>query len=165
MTTDPSRDTRWRDEAHYQGRQYDNTHGPQASGPFSGNPALQNAHLPVDSYTKRWDGMLRVESDSHQRSGLPPMIDPNTDASTFRSRLYERHSPSRRNSIVSNNSPPPQSFNRTWQSLPLDQRTQDRNITDAPLSLHIPGSNGTYNMNSPTDRPKSHGLRCLSSHP
>ena len=166
MTTDPAWDTRWRDEAHYKGHYYDTMQAPQPPAPGTDDLWSQNAHPAVYSDTKSWDDRPASEVDRHQARGLPSMMEPYTDASTYRSRLHQRHSPSRRSSISNlTNSPPRQNFTGTWQSLPLDQRAQHGSIPDAPLTLHIPKTQGKYNTTFLPDLSKSHGLQCCSPSP
>lgn len=157
MTTDPQWDTRWRNEAYYQDQHYDSMQAPQLPGPAAMSPAPPSA---IDSYAKPWDGMSRVEANHHQGQGLPRMIESYTDASTYRFRPHERHHSPRRGSVTS--SPPRQDLTGPWHSLPLETHAHQRQITDAPLTLHIPQTPGKYKTFL-SDGSKSHGRQCRSS--
>ena len=114
---------------------------PQLPTPTSVNPTVHGATL--DFHSEAWhddheDGQTR----EHQPMEL---TDSHSHGSNYHSRVDERHTPVggsdyRRNKL--------DSFPRrvsTWQSLQHDDRTSDRQTTDAPLTLQIPQANGMYN--------------------
>ena len=142
MTTDSQWDTRWRD-VQYQGQYYfDTSHAPQPPAATAEQPASQLPLPPLDSHSQPWESKSRAEADHHhQTRELPSLTDAYTDASTYRTRLHGRHTPPGGNPITT--SPPRQSFTGPWHSLPVDQRVQQqRHIADAPLTLHIPQTQG-----------------------
>ena len=139
MTTDSAWDTRWRNEAYYQGHYYDSMQAPQPPATAPVNPVPQSA---IDSYTSPWDKKSRAGLGPYQGRGLPSMPESYMDASNYHSGSHERHTPRRGSSSLTNS--PRQSFTFPWQSLPLDPRAQQRQLTDAPLTLHIPKTQGKY---------------------
>lgn len=142
MTTESPWDTaRWR-EAQYH---YYDMQAPQLPAPTALNPASHPGFDNFDSYSQCWnDGTSRAEATFQQsQHTLPSLTDPYTDASNFRNRLHERHSPMPSGQSGHIATSPGQNFTGSWRSLPSD-RAPDKHITDAPLSLHIPKSHGTY---------------------
>lgn len=144
MSTDSAWNSRWRSESHYQGHFFDPMQPPRPPAPAIGNhrQAPQSLQPSVDSYSGPWDGKSQGISEHHAH-GVPSRIDRSADASTYHSRLHERHTSPRRNSSLTN-SPTRQKLTEPWHSLPVDHRAQNRNITDAPLTLHIPQTQGMY---------------------
>jgi hypothetical protein len=158
MTTDSPWHSRWRSESHYQGHHYfDRVQAPQPPAAFVGDLTSPNLPSSVDSYARPWDGKSRGEPEPHSR-GVTSMIDRYTDASSY-SRLHGRHTSLGRDSSVTN-SPPHQHSSQSWHSLPVDHHSQNRHITDVPLTLHIPQTQGTYKT-SPSNPAKSHGLNAF----
>lgn len=154
MTTDSPWHSRWRSESHYQGHYYfDRVQAPQPPAPAIGDLTSPNLPSSVDSYARPWDGQSRGDPEPHPR-GVTSMIDRYTDASSY-SRLHGRHTSLGRDSSVTN-SPPHHNSSQPWHSLPVDHHSQNRHITDAPLTLHIPQTQGTYKT-SPSNQAKSHG--------
>ena len=156
MTTDSPWHSRWRSESHYQGHyHFDRMQDPQPPAPITGNHTSPNLPSFVDSYSNPWDGKSRGES-AIPSSGVTSMIDRYADASTYHSRLHGRHtSPGRNSSLIT--SPSLQNSNQPWHSLPVDHYSQNRHITDAPLTLHIPQTQRMYKI-SPSNQSESHGL-------
>lgn len=156
MTTDSPWQSRWRSESHYQGHYYDQMRAPQPPASAIGNQISPKLPSSVDSYSTStsWDGKSRGEFDPYSPR-VPSMIDPYADASTYHSRLHQRHTSPGRNSRLTN-SPPRQNLKHPWQSLPVDHHPQSRHITEAPLTLHIPQTQGMYNT-SLSNLIRSHG--------
>ena len=161
MATDSPWDSRWRSESHYQGHHYDPMQAPRPPAPAIGNQMSHNLPTSVDAYSKPWSGKSRGETEQHAR-GLPSMIDRYADASTYHSRLHERHTSPGRNSSLTN-SPPRQSPNHPWHRLPVDHPAQNRNITETPLTLHIPHTQGMYKISSPTSPSRMAAMPRLQS--
>ena len=150
MATDSPWDSRWRSESHYQGGHYDPMQAPRPPAPAMGIQTSHNLPTSVDSYSRPWSGRSQGGSEQHAR-GLPSMIDHNADASTYHSRLHERHTSPGRNSSLTN-SPPRQNPIHSWHSLPVDHSAQNRNITEAPLNFHRPHTQGMYKILFPTSQ-------------
>ena len=145
MTTDSPWHTRWRSENHYQGHYFDPMQAPQPPASAIGNQPPPNLPSTLDSW-KPWYGKARGETDYYGR-GVPSMIDPSADASTYHSRLHERHTSPGCSSRLTN-SPSRQNLNQPWHSLPVDHHAQNRLTSDVPLTLHIPQTQGVYKTSS-----------------
>lgn len=160
MDTEPPWNSRWRSESHYQGHYFDRTQAPQAPVPSIGNhqpsPKLPST---VDTYSKPWDSSSRGDPEQSAR-GVSSMIDCYADASTYHSRLHERHTSPGRDSRLTT-SPPRHNMNQAWQSLPVDHHALSRRISDAPLTLHIPQTQGTYYISSSVRPLQVTCLQCL----
>ena len=143
MTTDSSWDpTRWRD---VQQLEYgENAQTPRSSAQNAVDRSLQNSAL--DSHPQTWNAQSRIDVDQTGQK-LPSLTEPHADASTYQARLQERHSPSQSGKYGFQKLPRlPEPASAWQQSLRYDNddRRNERRITDAPLTLHIPNSQGTY---------------------
>ena len=142
MTTDSSWDpTRWRDAQQLE--HYENVQTPRSSAPSANDRSLQNAAFD-SSHPQTWNAQSRIDVDQ-QALKLPSLTEPLADASSYQSWSRERHSPSPSGKYGFQRLtrlPEPAS---AWQSLRYDNddRRNERRITDAPLTLHIPNSQGT----------------------
>jgi len=140
----PWDNTAWRDFG--QRPQHSRFQAPPMSAPTAINPAAQSTFL--DRYARE---PRRWTSESEQTPSEHPSQSVAHADSTYPSASYERHIP------VSGGKYGPQQLTSTsphhlpgpgaWRSLHHDDRREGKTINaDAPLTLHIPKSHGTYKM-------------------
>lgn len=139
MTTDTTWDSaRWRETQHLS--YYE---GELRSQPSTVNLTSQNI-TPDSSFSQPWNTKSHANNDKHsQTRELPPLTEPyKNDASSFRTRLHERHSP------PSSGTYGPQKLNSfsvtnsAWQNMSFD----GARANDTPLTLQIPKTQGKYKI-------------------
>lgn len=137
MTTDSRCDFRWRDDQ-YPTHYVDDM---QASRP----PAATDTKSSLSSRIQSWGETSRNEVDQGQLRESSSEPGPDVHASNYHSRMNER-----RASTVGNVNTPSSADQNSlgpWYTLPYDYHLRhQRQITDVPLTLHIPKSQGKLSL-------------------
>lgn len=155
MATETSWDpARWRDSLHQGHPNHDNRHTSQPaqlSAPTAVNPAFQSAILGHHAPDVQGHDAKSHASAEHMMFRPPPLTGSSTDVPPYHGRPQERHSPS------SGGNHGPQQLAKTsphhtpagpWQDTHhQDHRASTNHASDAPLTLHIPRSQGPYTRN------------------
>ena len=145
MTTDSVWEaTKWRADE-YRGP-YDGMPTPQTS---ASSTVTRTPHSGIlDAYTPAWHGhelKCRANSDPQARE-LPPTNEAYTDTASYHSRNQDRNEPSTEGNhgperLIGFSEETPTWHNPTFDR---DGRANERHITDPPLTLQIPNSQGKY---------------------
>lgn len=135
----------WRDVGHRL-----QTNAIPISAPTAVNPATQSAIL-----DRRGRDAQQWNPERRPLEPQPSLMTEPHGESTYPNGSYDRHTPSsgggygpQQLKSTSPHHPPPEA----WQSLRHDDHRRSTTITaDAPLTLHIPKSQGTYKTAAPAD--------------
>jgi hypothetical protein len=118
------------------------------SAPTAVNPASQSTILGQQFRPdpQRWDSRSRAGTEHHPAE-QQPLAEPHGVASNYPNRSQDRHSPAPGGNYgpqrLTNTSPHQQQPSGAWRSLRHDEgRGSTKQLTDAPLMLHIPNSKG-----------------------